>query len=609
MTKERKTIYCSRCGAAMERGTRFCSICGAESVMPFSAGKEKRNRKILIAGIAAGAVLCLLIVAALCFGTAQGGGAPALYLKDNELYYADLAHLRQEPIQATRNLCASQNLDRYDVSAVGNMIWLDSSGTKLFYPDEMDGVGYSYGCSYYCRELGGASGETFRIDSNVISVRSVNDRGTLVTYLKEGSDSNVLYQSTLEDKIRIDSEIYSIYVSEDGKRMLYLDQDERLYWREAGKEPEKIANDVTYISYTSEDLSAVWYWKDNALYFLKNGKESVKVVEHREEVSVCGYFSTGEAYYTVADTSGGSLWDYFVDDLSPNEGERVRELIDELAEDDEPWRYTLYYFDGKKSVRISELATISCEETAEDRAVLIYYMLPSEKPKLSEMIYLESYDPYDIDSAFEDFLYLYADTYIAVGEKTAKFEGMDVLNTRISADGKAMYLAVAQEGSRDTDVSDLYRATISKGKISNLELCDRDVFTWDLSCNEACDTIWYFKEVSDNDYSQGDLYVDAQFVMEDVNRYSTFSDEEGKYLAFSTADNYYGSCADLYLYDGKKTVLIAEDVYEAAFVGKGKLLFLGDYSTSREEGDLFVYASGKVTKIDEDVSAIVRMNA
>ena len=102
--------------------------------------------------------------------------------------------------------------------------------------------------------------------------------------------------------------------------------------------------------------------------------------------------------------------------------------------------------------------------------------------------------------------------------------------------------------------------------------------------------------------------MNKEKVSEDINDFE-YNTESGA-VAFLTdydADED-KECGTLnYWKDGKKKK-VSDDVYEYAMTPEGEVTYLKDYSTKKDRGELFLYNGKKSVKIDEDVTEIIRVD-
>jgi RNA polymerase subunit RPABC4/transcription elongation factor Spt4 len=579
-----------------------------------------------------------------------------IYLRDDELYYSTLGK-KNTPLQVSSRLYIS---DVYEslASYIADDVTVTDNGKYIFYPDKMDDSSYTL----YYRSLKKKDAEGEKIDSDVRSYY-VNSTGSLLYYLK-GSDGT-LYQYDLKDKEKISSDVAMFYVSEDGKTILYLDSDGRLFTKTVGKEKEKVDSDVDYVDFITDDFSTVYYTKEDVLYMKHGSDDKVKI--DSDISSVITIYNDGTAYYVKSEEQEFNLSDYVTDDMAaldaamtePEAPEKPSyyDYIDGISYDDydtyEEYEaaydqayedyldacdayeiaydayydayyeyydklerdelreeleeetfaltnYTLYYYNGKESVEISDISSsYGYKDYAADKAVIVY-----SKPNRSEISKVklsEIYSVYEVESLIYDTLDSADDVCIAVAESFSVIEQTEGYCYRLDDAGENLYFL--DDLNSSYDYGDLYHLSITNGTAVKPELYDTDVAFTSISLLNDGKSILYFKDV--DDYS-GELFINKVSVEDDVIIYGlSYVTEDNKLYYFTdwNDDKEYGT---LKLYDGKNSVVIDEDVHDYTLTPTYDVIYLREYSVSREKGDLYLYNGGKENRrLDEDVVAIV----
>lgn len=320
----------------------------------------------------------------------------------------------------------------------------------------------------------------------------------------------------------------------------------------------------------------------------------------------------------------------------------VREALKERVMEYE--EYALYYYDGSEEHLLSDaLVTESLKARATDASVAVYTAYtPAEliKPKLSEIE--DMWDaPYMVQQAIKDALYTESELYLTIGGETTVIEHADASNFLVSKDGTAVYFldapfvayrdtnaayadapaaeAPAAEDSGEEEepaeelipknqreYAALYRITVADGKGSSPELVDSDI-SIDYAPRITDGKLICFKE-TDPDDRTGELYVDGQFISDDViwGNYLCLED----HILFVTDWDSEDRCGTLHLMklgdDNAEATEIADDVYRLAITESGDVLYLQDYSQKRYEGTLFLYdmSKKKAAEIADDVACL-----
>lgn len=321
---------CPKCSKELEDGIKFCDACGAEISEPpveptLAASEEKAGllqkitKKYLVLG---GAVLAAIavIVLVVCLLTGGKERPYALYLRDGEIFYSDFS--KDGPVEISSRLLNGEDVDDEDLGvsnfySLGAYIATRNNGKRIFYPDRTDSS--ADGITLYCRDLDKPEEEPIKIDSDVTSY-AVNEDGTCVVYLKGDWDEGILYIHDLENKDKIASEVVGFYVSDDFKKVGYLTAEGSLYCWYAKKDKEKFSSDVEQVLYVADDLTVAYYMKDDALYrHEEKGNNKVKIAS--DISNVMAIYSTGEVYYTRSETVEISVMSYINDDMAKTDAQ------------------------------------------------------------------------------------------------------------------------------------------------------------------------------------------------------------------------------------------------------------------------------------------------
>lgn len=272
------------------------------------AGKPFPKKAVMFGGIglAAAAVIVILIVLIAGLEKPMGDNF-TVYVKDGgELY---LNKFSDDPWQIAEKFGLTSNIEIFaDSDTIEDYITVSKDGRLIFYPDRY--TASSLGVSLYCKGLNSDEGGA-RIDTSVAQY-SVNDSASVVTYIKTGG--NNLYQYTLktDEKNKIDSDVTDFYVSDDGGKIIYCNNEGGIYsYSRDTDSKEKIDSDSD-IRYCSDDLTTLYYLKDNNLYKKVEGEDKVKIASDvRAVYTIC---DSGELYYIKETEKIGVPYMDFVDD-------------------------------------------------------------------------------------------------------------------------------------------------------------------------------------------------------------------------------------------------------------------------------------------------------
>lgn len=602
-TKIIETVFCPNCGEQTSTEFPFCPKCGAllreepeeeKSESPFK--KLLKNKAVLFGGVGVIAVLVIILIVSLAGGS--GGGSKnsgskanySLYIKDGEISYTKFS--KDGSMEITSRLDNDKNFSDANMSrlagTLGPYVVLCSDGKTMFYPDRIETDGYSL----YYRNISKTGEEPTRVDTG-ITAYYVTDKGDQLFYLKEGS----LYQNNLKDKARIASDVKNFAISADGKKALYRDEDDNLYiWSGAG-EKEKISSGVDSISKYNDDLSVIYYMKEDSLYKYEKG-ENQKIASG--VYSLIKVFDSGEAYYIKSDEEEIELMDYVTDDM-PDDDFRANSLRNYLKNEKVNHSvYTLYYYDGSDSTKVSDSLAGVGNATAIERAVIAVSVYDSSdvgKIRLSEV-----QNTYEVWEKVNDALYSNSEYNIVVGSDMTSFDQNEIADLIISKDGNTVVFL--DDLSSDNTEADLYLIGIKGGEVGKPSLYDTDVSTarYGILFDGS---LYYFKDVKDG---EGELYIDKANVDFDVYCYNVNANyyEDSK-LLFYYADYSTDKGGTLKMYKGGSSTKIADDVVDFVIVNGDDILYLYDFSTKHYTGTLYLYDGKTAAKVDDDVSGIIRI--
>lgn len=649
-------ITCPKCNKELADDARFCDECGAsleataeetmettteEQVETAQEVKEPAkgikipklpfniDQKMLKLGaIAVAAILVVVLLLSTILGSA-GKQNYTFYIKDSEVFYTSISKIK--PWQVTDNLVDGDGVDNSDLRYLAlyysYLFQVSEDGKTVFFVDK---IGDSDGFSLYYRAINKAKKEAVKISGEVESYQ-LNEKSNIVTYKKNDN----LYQYDMKESEKIANDVTSYYVSDDGKMMVYLDDEDRAYFKKTGKDKEKIDSDVEYIEHVSEECDTVYYIKDDNLYMKSYGKEKEKIAS--DVYNVIKVYESGEMYYLKDASEEVSLLDYVTDDKKDEDAamkepeypkradydsadeydkaydeyrearqkywdkEDRDELREELKEEELDLDcYELFYFNGKKSESVAKNVDNYDVEYAADKAVIAYASYGEgdiDKVKLSEIDYI-----WEVEDLVEDAMEEGKAWSVAVKTKTSAVSQEDADYFTVADDGTELYFLA--DISDENGHGDLYKAKVSGSKVKKAEKFDTDVYAESYAVSYTDDDITYYKDV-DDDGETGTLYIGKKKVSDDVKVNSDRYYAEQEIVLFLTDYDDDNNCGILNQFNGSKSVKIADDVYSYHVTAKGDIVYLSDYSTEKYRGDLYLYKKNKPKKIDEDVVAII----
>lgn len=687
----KQAVNCPKCGSQAEVGFKFCEVCGtplADNARPLT-----ENAKPMVAStrppvsnantqimqlkmqpvkksvrkwpIFAGAGVLAIAVIVLAVVLLGGNSYYGLFLKDNEIFCTDFS--KDQPWQLSSGFLRIilDEFSNEDVEVLyrklandgGHLFGLYIQRSKdnkiIFYPDRLD---METGLSLYYRHMNKRDQEPVKIDSSVFSY-TVNNDANLVTYLKWPLDTDAMlyqYDMRTDTKEKIGENVLNYKVTDDGRKLCYINAEGNIYIKHYGKDKEKIESYAAKLAYVSEDLKTIYYIKEGSLYRKVEGKDKEKIASNVNEV--LKVYESGELYFVRLDFTDVALINYVVDDMKDIDAamtepvkpvypsmwdyetwEEYDAAVDRYWEEYEEyeealemyqakldrdylreslaertlWQYDytlLYYYNGTEEKLVADAfyndtyygPDYSGVYFAADSPVVVYSRYNQstfDKVKLSEIS-----SAYDVEEMVEAALYSSTEKYIAIKDTASILDQESAKAIMIADDGRTIYYIDNVAEGKDT--GDLYRIVVSGGKLKEPELYDSYVCVKYVSML-ADGKLLYFKDVKNY---KGDLYIDKKRIDYDVDVYRYVYNADSKKLVYFVDYNNNKEYGTLKVFENGKAVKIADDVFCFEIAPDGRILYLCDYSMVRHMGDLYSYNNGKSTKIDDDVLGIIRFD-
>lgn len=318
-------------------------------------------------------------------------------------------------------------------------------------------------------------GDKEKLDSDVESILDYTD--SKILYSKDGSLYVRSLKASKDDKEKVVEGYESASFSEDGKYIIYINEDEELYrYKVSNGKADKIASDVTSYYCGTGSCAKMYYVVsdgDKVLYYY-NGKEGNKLTDELETVKDIDV-DNQEVVYTVLDGD----------------------------------EYTLYYQKGTKEAVTIEDDLEGIKSVRIFKGKEIYYITSDAEVKYAKISGAKVGEVSTLAEDVDSSLYLYSKGYAVVADVDEDSNSGDLYllkggkAKKIDSDVYASNITVSNDG---TDVyylkdykstGDLYVTTGGKGK-----KIDSDVHSYEYVKDKL---IYYIKDYSTSK-SRGDLY-------------------------------------------------------------------------------------------------------
>lgn len=629
-------MFCAKCGFKLEDDMLFCPECGAKqeeaTIPPLTpvpaeqpiqtptlmrtdlteqmAGQVSPIPKKKKGPFIVGAVLLTVVITAGVFFGFRGKDdtLPVVYLKDNEIYSFNGGK------SGVMDDSAFAYMQDTNLPLAGSITVSSDNKYMYYYKNVTENVG-----DLYCRKVDGRA-DALKLDSDVLNYDISSDGR--VFYTKDGNAPN-LYVHNLVDKEKIASDLYSpssFWLSEDGKKIMWKNDDSKLYLQDTAlkTEKEKIDSDVFYVRGYTKDFREVMYCKDNGdgttdLYLKRAGQNKEKIASDVEYAYVaCGTAKNSiQAFYVKKNDEADLTYKELVEDeyaqsdsemVEPNiEDYQMKETVpsfwgdrERIVTDDKYYEQLEQYEEKllRDEVR-KEISTV-CMEGKE-----IFYF-NSEKQKQGQSMY----------------------TYTGVLDFwVATDENGKLVMRLLSLDKDILTDKIAMKQLMDMNDTEQMKDEINK-KMKNLMdihiLDENGIFKLNMSSAETFENI--YDSWCGVNFNSNELYfcfLDAE--KEEYNLYSTSLNErngkllkvasslEGSIYTYMTCeDGIYFTCGydedenQLYLNDQQ----IDSDV-DVIYGVAGNCFYLKDFDTTDREGTLCRFDGVNVQEITGDVSYVV----
>ena len=653
-------ILCPNCCNIMEDDAIICTFCGTvlqepETVeeAPEKEAPEKEPffkkipKKVKIITPIAVAVILVVTILLTTIGNLKPQYSHTLYVKDRELFFTD--NKTASPVRITTQLVDLANIlddNIYDsdfsteVDILDSYCTLSKDGKTLFFPDYLTDI--MGGFSLYYLKPHDKNAKAKLIDKSV-KTYVVDEACKYVTYIA-GSDKT-LYQSNLDKKGKIDTNVSEFVTSKDGKEIIYLKYSGEIFYYKQNKAKEMVAYNPESFTIVNHDINSVYFQKNNDLFKIEKGGELKTIAS--DVLEVVKYYDSGEIYYLKSQSEPLKYEDYLEDDMKETDEKMQRpqfvpypsrwdyasdEEYDKALEDyddvysayeeaSSQWTQkanretirseieyetfdvglnTLCYYDGKKEKKLSEnTLLVQYSAIAQEKPALIF--LTADFSKLKKVKISEIDGIAAMRAKLEQQIADFTVTELALEGSTSVIGFAENRDYFISPDAKVVYFIDDLDDSRNS--GNLYEMKIVGKKPREPKFYDSQVLVYPPIVTE--DGVFYYKNY---DAIASDVYFNKKLAAEGVLMYSVkFSETLDAFVYLKNWD-YTLQYGELEILQNGKTTTIDDSVGLFNFNSAGEVVYLKNYDFDSNSGELFTYTNGKKNKIDEGVMRIVPRN-
>ena len=527
-----------------------------------------------------------------------------------------------------------------EINSEDDGVRIDTSVTRYSINDSATVVTYIKAGDNNLYQYDVNSDEKSKIDSDV-TFFYVSDNGKKIVYYND-DNSIYFYNSNSDSREKIDSDAIVRYCSDD-LTTLYYTKDNNLYKKVEGEDKVKIASDVltVYKVYDSGEIYYIKLSEDSSVSLINYVEDDMKdadaLITEPKYPDYPDYpvypsypsnrpyrfnFDSQEKYENALEGYNKAVEKYEEEVENYNkEVEKLREeydrAVDKYYDDyDKYWdkvsrdslreslenttldhsTNTLYYYDGTEEKELSS----SYDEiygSSSDAAAVVFTAY--KRDSLPSIKLSEVQSTYDVSERVNAALFSEIKYNVAVKDTINVLEGRSLV--KIDSNGERLYYASYEE---ESSAYNLYSAAISDGVVQTPELYDTDIISdrsWLLDFFNGKITYW-----KDYDNGKGDLYVEKERVDYDVDYSSVRFDADLDIITYMTDIDSKGK-GTLKIYKNGSAEKISDDVSDYCVLPNGKILYLYDYNTNRNRGELHVYNNGKTEKVDDDVVAVFQI--
>ncbi|MBQ8627537.1 MAG: zinc ribbon domain-containing protein [Agathobacter sp.] len=659
-------ITCPNCKTELANETKFCTTCGA----PIKKNPKKIPMKIWAIGAGAVVALIVVVVIIAAILGAGSKDKYTVYLKDGELQLNLLNGKDSIEITSKFVGSMDEDYATAVAGYAHYLVKLSKDGKTIFYPDKFDGSSYTFDLYYRSATNAKAEEKKiasdvysyalskdgkFVIYANHKGLYEYNFKddekidGDIEAYWISEDCKSIVYTTNDGDVYRwehgkeskkLESSVNVQYVSQDLSTIIFL-EDSTLYVKKGTEDKIQIDDNVSEVVQSYEN-GGIYYTKISTTmttmgdYILDDYADSDAAMVEPKYPSYYDYewpekptypyswnYDTDEEYQQALVEYDLALAQYQVEYntvYAQYEADTqnyqmlleewyAKEARDYYREYFDSYEFVttnieLYYYDGDKTKEVVKNMDndmfISGEymiSDSEDEPVILFHVAETDEVAKIRIEDIESFA--SVRNQIRESLEASVSFAVASKDEYRVLVDGSMTGYTISADAKNVYYITDIDESNE---GTLYEVSVA-GKLGEAVKYETGVAALSLYTLESGKVI-YYKDFDWDDYS-GTLYIGKEKIEEDVSgAVSETADGEALYFMKDVDDGEGTLC----YYKNGKIKEIGEDVYVSsiALTADGGVLYLVDYSISKEEGDLFYSDNGKEGKeIDDDVAAIV----
>lgn len=637
-TEEQEFKFCPFCGAKNDLDGVFCCSCGNnmnEAADSFDTAdqtvKQPKKGKVKLVIAAAAAVVAVIVLVKIIGGIFGKDADYLAYVKDGSVNQKNLERYKKASVEYD---------GRYGELQPNAQVQYSKDKKYIFYPtnvsDEISGIEYKLNMQKV-----GKKTESVKIDSSVRRYTVLDNNK--VIYLKAGN--NTLYRNDRKgNKEKIASDVVTYYIDKKQDNIVWVESDRdqyKIYQQDLAlkKDKKTLAKNVDDYDINRNNLNQIVFMEDDVLYIIKDFKDKEKISSDVQSV-LQNNAKTESVYYIKEDDEKLKASDYVEDDCA-SEDARIEEpdyddyriekkragktvkVFDEDAYDrayekydakrqrdsirenlDEMELYShvkeLYcYKDGKENLVDKAFTDQSTYSQGDFEALVFNRYNMEEMPviKMSELEYSGQ-----VEEIYEENLKKSMQTCVYVNGKTVVLEEQLSREITIDDEKKTGYgIKVEVETDTDDEAAESKETyTLVSFSTDSKSKGDCKTVAEDVGSVEAAKDgkVYYLTDIKDY---EGELYCNDKNIDSDVYRGSVNLIEDNAFYAVDYDDS---ECrATLKLYDGKKDITIADDVFSYKVFDEKSVAVLVDYNIDRYRGDLKYYRGKKeLAELDEDVN-------